>query len=202
MRRLDAEVLIDAINKITGTSDLYTSPIPEPFTYIPADKPAVALADGSITSPFLALFGRSARATGMENERNNKPVPAQWLHMLNSSHIQRKLEQGPKLKAIFESGRKPRNLEELYLTILSRFPTADEVQGHWSEYGKARASPAARRQDAGGLGGHRLGVDQQHRVPLSSLAAHGTRARVRTYEAQRTNPIGRIPSTDSPAIGA
>ena len=101
-------MLIDAINKITGTSDLYTSPIPEPFTYIPRDKPAIAMADGSITSPFLALFGRSARATGMENERNNKPVPAQWLHMLNSSHIQRKLEQGPKLKAIFDSGRKPR----------------------------------------------------------------------------------------------
>ncbi len=35
LRRLDAEVLIDAINQITGTSDLYTSPIPEPFTYIP-----------------------------------------------------------------------------------------------------------------------------------------------------------------------
>ena len=107
LRRLEAEVLIDAINKITGTTDLYTSPIPEPFTYIPEDMPAIALADGSITSPFLALFGRSARATGMENERNNKPVPAQWLHLLNSSHIQRKLEQGPKLKAIFDSGRKP-----------------------------------------------------------------------------------------------
>ena len=79
LRRLDAEVLIDAINKITGTSDLYTSPIPEPFTYIPEGMPAVAIADGSITSPFLALFGRSARATGMENERNNKPTPAQWL---------------------------------------------------------------------------------------------------------------------------
>ena len=36
VRRLDAEVLIDAINKITGTTELYTSPIPEPFTYIPA----------------------------------------------------------------------------------------------------------------------------------------------------------------------
>ena len=95
-------MLIDAINKITGTSDLYTSPIPEPFTYIPRDMPAIAMADGSITSPFLTLFGRSARATGMENERNNKPVPAQWLHMLNSSHIQQKLEQGPKLKAIFD----------------------------------------------------------------------------------------------------
>ena len=35
LRRLDAEVLIDIINKITGATDLYTSPIPEPFTYIP-----------------------------------------------------------------------------------------------------------------------------------------------------------------------
>jgi hypothetical protein len=129
LRRLDAEVLIDAINKITGSSDLYTSPIPEPFTYIPEDKPAVAIADGSITSPFLALFGRSARATGMENERNNRPVAAQWLHLLNSSHIQRKLERGPKLVALIDSGRKQSEIvEELYLTILSRFPTPDEVK--------------------------------------------------------------------------
>jgi hypothetical protein len=129
LRRLDAEVLIDAINKITGASDLYTSAIPEPFTYFPRDKPAIALADGSITSPFLTLFGRSARATGMENERTNKPVPAQWLHILNSSHIQQKLEKGPKVKAILESGRKPDEIvEELYLTILSRRPTPDELQ--------------------------------------------------------------------------
>lgn len=129
IRRLDAEVLIDAVNKITGTTDLYTSAIPEPFTYIPQDLPAVALPDGSITSPFLSLFGRSARATGMENERVNKPVPAQWLYMLNSKQIQRKLEQGPKLKEIIDSRRKPDEIvEELYLTILSRFPTPDEVK--------------------------------------------------------------------------
>ncbi len=127
VRRLDAEVLIDAINKITGTTDLYTSPIPEPFTYIPADKPAIAIADGSITSPFLTLFGRSARATGMMNERNNKPVAAQSLHMLNSSHIQRKLEQGPALRAIYNSSLKPAEiLDTVYLTILSRLPTLEE----------------------------------------------------------------------------
>ncbi len=149
LRRLDAEVLIDAINKITGTTDLYTSPIPEPFTYIPQDKPAIAIADGSITSPFLALFGRSARATGMENERDNKPVPAQWLHMLNSSHIQRKLEQGPKLKALFEPGRKPGEIvEELYLTVLSRFPTAEEVEIA-EQYSVFAASPAGRAAPAG-----------------------------------------------------
>lgn len=129
LRRLDAEVLIDAINKVTGTSDLYTSAIPEPFTYIPRDLPAIALADGSITSPFLALFGRSARATGMDNERNNRPVAAQSLHMLNSGHIQTKLERGPQLRAIFASARKPAQIaEELYLTILSRKPTVEELQ--------------------------------------------------------------------------
>ena len=129
LRRLDAEVLIDAINKITGTSDLYTSPIPEPFTYIPRGFPAIAIADGSITSPFLALFGRSARATGLENERENKPVPAQWLFMLNSTNIQAKLEQSPRLKPIFEARRKPsETVEELYLTVLSRFPTPQEVK--------------------------------------------------------------------------
>jgi hypothetical protein len=136
LRRLDAEVLIDAINKVTGASDLYTSAIPEPFTYIPADQPAIALADGSITSPFLALFGRSARATGMENERNNKVMPAQCLHLLNSSHIQRKLEQSTKLKAIFDPSRKQADIvEELYLAILSRFPTPDEVKT-LAEYGE------------------------------------------------------------------
>jgi hypothetical protein len=147
LRRLEAEVLIDAINQITGSADLYTSAIPEPFTYIPADQPAVALADGSITSPFLALFGRSARATGMENERINKMLSSQWLHLLNSSHIQRKLEQGPRLKAIFDSGRKPPQItEDLYLTILSRFPTPDEVKAV-EDYGKPAKPKAGKRRE-------------------------------------------------------
>jgi hypothetical protein len=128
VRRLDAEVLSDAVNKIAGTADLYTSPIPEPFTYIPQGIPAVAIADGSITSPFLTLFGRSARATGTASERNNKPTSAQWLYLINSSDVQKKVEQGPNLQAIYSSGRKPEAIiEELYLTILSRFPTVDEV---------------------------------------------------------------------------
>lgn len=144
LRRLDAEVLIDAINQITGTTDLYTSPIPEPFTYIPEDMPAIGIADGSITSPFLALFGRSARATGMENERDNDFVPAQWLHLLNSSHIQRKLEQGPRLQEIFNARRpQQETIEVLYLTILSRFPTAAEV-----ENARAYCAPAAEGKSA------------------------------------------------------
>jgi hypothetical protein len=128
MRQLDAEVMIDAINKVTGATDLYTSAIPEPFTFIPDNKPAIALPDGSITSPFLELFGRPARATGLENERVNKPSASQRMHLLNSSHIQRKLETGTNMKRILQSNRKPNEIiENLYLTILSRFPTSEEV---------------------------------------------------------------------------
>jgi len=133
LRRLEAEVLIDAVNKVTGATEVYTTAIPEPYTVMPKDKRAITLADGSITSQFLTLFGRSARATGMENERINKPVPAQWLHMLNSSHIQRKLDQGPNMKLLFDPKLTEEEIvENLFLTILSRFPTEDEkknIQG-------------------------------------------------------------------------
>jgi hypothetical protein len=134
LRRLDAEVLIDAINKVTGTSDLYTSAIPEPFTFIPDNKPAIALPDGSITSSFLELFGRPARATGQANERVNKPLSTQKMHLLNSGHIQRKLESSPIIKRILKDNTVKNKdmtqpiLEQLYLTILSRYPTATELK--------------------------------------------------------------------------
>ncbi len=129
LRRVGAEVLIDALNEITGTSDLYTSAVPEPFTYIPDEMTAVELADGSITSSFLTLFGRSARATGMENERVNELASPQWLHMLNSATLQDKLQRGPKLAAIVNAQGQPREIaERLYLTILSRLPTEADVQ--------------------------------------------------------------------------
>lgn len=130
LRRVEAEVLIDAVNRITGSSDLYTSAVPEPFTYIPKDMPAVALADGSVTDSFLTLFGRSARATGTESERVNELASPQWLHMLNSGQIQNKLQTGPKLAALLAvAGNNPKEtLNTLYLTILSRYPTERDVQ--------------------------------------------------------------------------
>ena len=128
MRRLDAELLIDAINKVTGSTELYTSAIPEPFTFVPANKPAVTLPDGSITSSFLEMFGKPARANGMDNERINKLTAGQKRHMLNSSHIRNKIEKGSNFKRIFSGKLKQQQVvDELYLTILSRYPTTDEI---------------------------------------------------------------------------
>ena len=129
VRRLDAEVLIDALNQITGSTEKYTSSIPEPFSFIPENQRTITLADGSISSPFLSLYGRSPRDTGLQSERNNDPTASQRLHLLNSSHIQRKLEQGKKLSALLrQPAKRPRDtVDALYLTILSRYPTADEL---------------------------------------------------------------------------
>jgi hypothetical protein len=127
LRRLEAEVLVDALNQITGTTEQYSSAIPEPFTFVPEDQRSIALADGSISSSFLELFGRPSRDTGLESERNNRPTAAQSLHLLNSSHIQRKLEQSPKLQNLINSKGAPREIVSgLYLMILSRFPTEQE----------------------------------------------------------------------------
>ena len=128
LRRLEAEVLIDALCQITGTTEEYSSAIPEPFTFIPGHRRTMSLADGSITSTFLEMFGRPPRDTGVESERNNKTSPAQRLHMLNSSHIQRKIEQSEGLRRLTGSRRKQEeSVMMIYLTILSRLPTPHEI---------------------------------------------------------------------------
>ena len=129
VRRIEAEVLIDALNQITGTTEQYSSYIPEPFTFIPEAHRTIALADGSITSPFLELFGRPPRDTGLEAERNNAPSSAQRLHLLNSTHIHHKLVGSRKLQKLISSpGKSQRRIMiELYLTIVSRFPTEREL---------------------------------------------------------------------------
>ncbi len=129
LRRLEAEVQIDALCQITGTTEQYSSIIPEPYTYMPENQRAVALADASITTPFLEKFGRSSRDSGMETDRNNRPTAAQRLHLLNSSHVRRKLETSPKLRALLQADpKKPENIVEIYLAVLSRMPTDEELQ--------------------------------------------------------------------------
>ena len=129
LRPLDAEVFIDAVNQITGMSEQYSSAIPEPYTFIPPEQRSMALADGSITSAFLSAFGRSPRDTGLFSERNSAPTAAQRLYLLNGADVQRKLQQSPKLQTLLQTTPDGRQVVTiLYLTILSRFPTEDELR--------------------------------------------------------------------------
>lgn len=130
VRRLDAEVLIDAICQISGVPESYSSIIPEPFTFLPEGQRAVSLPDGSITSSFLEMFGRPSRDTGLESDRNNRLTAAQSLHLLNSNHLRNKLRKGPGIENIVReswSSMDSDPSEAIFLAILSRRPTDDEV---------------------------------------------------------------------------
>ena len=119
--------------------------VPEPFTWMPADQRAVCIPDGSITSAFLDLFGRPPRDTGLLSERNDQPTSAQRLHLLNSTHIQSKLTGSEKLRALFRSNPAPRDaIQQLYLTILSRYPT-DQEMGAIARLCARRAKPRGGR---------------------------------------------------------
>ena len=129
VRQLDAEVLIDALCWIGGDGESYSSPIPEPYTFIPKDQRTIALADGSITSSFLMTFGRPARDTGLESERNNQPSDTQRLYLLNSGEMQRRIDRSPRLQAVVRLGGSavPAMIQRIYLIVLSRYPTDDEL---------------------------------------------------------------------------
>lgn len=129
IRRIDAEVLIDAICHITGTAEEYSSAIPEPFTFIPEDQRSIQLADGSIKSTFLELFGRPGRDTSYVSGRNNDLSTFQALHLLNSSHILDKINQSARLRQMVYRYKDPSDrIEQLYLEILSRLPTDEEAE--------------------------------------------------------------------------
>lgn len=129
VRRLDAEVLIDALCWLGGPGEGYSSPIPEPFTFIPDGQRTITLADGSISSTFLEMFGRPSRDTGLESERNNQPNESQRMHLLNSTHVQGKIERSERLRRLIQASKRnpPELIQLIYMTVLSRPPTPDEL---------------------------------------------------------------------------
>jgi len=128
VRRLDAEVLVDVLCGLTGTQEKYVSMIPEPFTYIPSDTRTIAIADGSITSAFLQLFGRPARDTGLFTERDSSMTDKQALHMLNSSHVWNKIGKSKWVRQVSKGQLNREQLTPLYLAFFARKPMDEELR--------------------------------------------------------------------------
>ena len=126
-RRMDAEVLEDALCDLTGAQHDFQSIAPEPFTYLPKSRRAVLIEDGSITSPFLLLFGRPARDSGDMAERNNAITAKQRLQLFNSAKLWRDLGQfgqDPRFRGL----NRREKIEDLYLRFLARPPTPAEMR--------------------------------------------------------------------------
>lgn len=119
-KRLDAEVLLDAVSQVTG--------VEEKFHGFPTGYRAIQLWDSQVSHYFLKLFGRPTRTTACECERAVEPSVAQVLHLLNSPDIQAKLshEGGRIARLVRDTLDDSRVVEEIYLTVYNRFPTAAE----------------------------------------------------------------------------
>lgn len=124
-RRLQAEVLLDAIDQLAGSS---TS-----FANLPPGTRAISLPDNSYTksSAFLKVFGRPNSASVCECERIQSSSLAQSLHLINSSEIKGKLATGAGRAAQFTKKSDvslEEKVNELYLAAFSRKPRADELK--------------------------------------------------------------------------
>ncbi len=119
-KAMPAEVLLDAVCQTTG--------VPEKFNGWPLGVRSIEVWDNRIPSYFFRIFGRPARATVCECERSNEPSISQALHLINSPEIHEKISaRDGWVRKLAATNLEPSQLiDEVYLSALSRFPTADE----------------------------------------------------------------------------
>ena len=123
-RRLEAEVLLDSINDLTGA--------PTSFANLPPGTRAVALPDNSYNkaSKFLDVFGRPENLSVCECERVQSSSLAQSLHLINSSEIKSKLttNSGRAAQLAKSEMTDEELVRRLYLLAFSRQPNTDELE--------------------------------------------------------------------------
>jgi hypothetical protein len=117
VKRLAAEPLADAVDKVTG--------VPTKYPNLPLGTRAIELPDAEYPSYFLNTFAKPRRASVCECERAPDPSLTQALHTLNGDTLTTKIADGngrlAKLKA---AGRSHDEIvTELYLAALSRPPS-------------------------------------------------------------------------------
>ena len=122
-KRMNAEVLLDAIDQVTATSTT--------FNGLPVGTHAVQLPDSAVNSYFLTVFGKPQGESACECERSSEANLAQSLHLLNSNEVQGKLSTGAGRAAMMAQDKERTDevkIRELYLWVYSRPPVAEELQ--------------------------------------------------------------------------
>ena len=132
VKRLPAEVLLDAMSQVTG--------VPTQFSGYPPGSRALQLPDTRVKSEFLTSFGRPQRLVCDAAERSSAPSVAQALHVINGDTLNRKLmapDAYPAL-AIKLGLSDSKILDHLFLSAYSRYPTDAEKQPMLEALRKAR----------------------------------------------------------------
>ena len=139
---LPAEVLLDAISVVTGTST--------PFDGLPKGTRATQIPDGKMENPFLKTFGRPARERACECERESDSNLSQALQLIGGATVNGKLrDDAGRMARLAKSNLAAEPIvRELYLVALARDPNATET----AAAAKHLATAADRRQAVEDLG--------------------------------------------------
>jgi hypothetical protein len=156
IRRLSAEVILDAYSQVTG--------VPTPFTQVssaagdsasdykgyPLGTRALQLPDSLVVSRFLDAFGRPERSQTCSCERQQDSSVGQALHLNNGQTLNDKIRAK---NSRIEAWLKDKITDEevvrrLFLLALSREPTAAEQKRFQALLAEAAADPKTSRREA------------------------------------------------------
>jgi Protein of unknown function (DUF1549)/Protein of unknown function (DUF1553) len=121
LRRLRADVLLDAISQVTET--------PSAFNESPRGLRAAQLFEGLNRSNnyFLKTFGLCPRESVNVSETRLEPTLAQALHLLNGDTVEGKLGRSTVVADELKAGKKPEAiLDDLFVRALARKPSEAE----------------------------------------------------------------------------
>jgi hypothetical protein len=136
-QRLRAEVLLDAINQITGATNS--------FAAMPAGSRANEVWSHRIPSLFLDTFSRPDLNQDPPCERVTDTTVVQALHLMNSPKLHKKVTSDEGFAAqLCATEKSPTEIvDELYLRVYSRYPTDAERQVGTDWFGKAESRQVA-----------------------------------------------------------
>lgn len=120
-RRLPAEVLYDALHTVVG-SEFHLPEVPDGFRAAELPDPGVSLA-------FLEDFGRPPRESACECERSSGVMLGPVMKLVNGPTIGEAIadSQNELAKMIAQEYDDKKIVEEIFVRILSRFPTEEET---------------------------------------------------------------------------
>jgi len=119
-QRIRAEVLLDAINDILGTEEV--------FTANPPGSRAMQVWTHRTPSIFLETFGRPDMNQNPPCERTTDTTTPQVLHLMNSPAMHQKLTGEASRPAQLANSRlsNAQVVDQVYLLVYNRFPDTDE----------------------------------------------------------------------------
>ena len=154
-QRLPAEVLLDALDVVTGS--------PTSFSGLPPGTTATQLPDEDSGNAFLALFGRPPRESACECERISSPSLTQSLYLMNDATILGKIGAKGGLAAAGERPATDRGAGR------GAVPHRARAAAHAGGDRQGTDSPRGRARSGRGVWQPGLGAPEYERISLYSL---------------------------------